>query len=420
MMRVQAPLDWLNFFLADVKDGLGPFLAIYLLSSQHWDPGKIGVVMMIAGVATVAARTPFGALIDWTRWKRGLMVAAAVAVAGGALAMSFFPNFWLIAGAQAAIGSADAIFPSAIGAISLGIVGPKMFTRRVGRNEAFNHAGNAFTAIVAGVAGWLVAPGAVLWLIAALAAASIWAALTIDPGAIDHDVARGSDKDRDGQPSGLRVLLECRPLLIFTAAITLFHFANAAMLPLLGEKLAQGNRGAETLFMAACIITAQIVMVPMAMLVGRKADAWGRKPIFLVGFAVLPIRGVLYTMTQDPYALVSIQILDGIGAGIFGALFFIVIADLTKGTGRYNLAQGAASACWGLGAALSNSVAGFIVDIAGYSAAFLFLGAAAFAAFLLLWIVMPETGRSTALTESGRGTPADEIPSEKAPAPAAG
>jgi MFS family permease len=404
---MQAPLDWLNFFLADVKDGLGPFLAIYLLSSQHWDPGKIGMVMMIAGVATVAARTPFGAFIDRTRWKRGLMVVAAVAVAVGALAMSFFPNFWLITGAQAVIGGADAIFPAAIGAISLGIVGPDMFTRRVGRNEAFNHAGNAFTAIMAGVAGWLVAPWAVLWLIAALAAASIWAALAIDPRSIDHDVARGFDKERDGQPSALRVLLECKPLLIFTAAITLFHFANAAMLPLLGEKLAQTHEGTETLFMAACIITAQIVMVPMAMLVGRKADAWGRKPIFLVGFAVLPIRGVLYTLTQNPYALVSIQILDGIGAGIFGALFFIVIADLTRGTGRYNLAQGAASACWGLGAALSNSVAGFIVDMAGYSAAFLFLGAAALAAFLLLWSAMPETC----------GLPADATPSDrKAPA----
>jgi len=257
----------------------------------------------------------------------------------------------------------------------------------------------------------------VLWLIAA--AASIWAALAIDPGSIDHDVARGSDKERDEQPSGLRVLLECKPLLIFSAAITLFHFANAAMLPLLGEKLAQTNKGSETLFMAACIITAQIVMVPMAMLVGRKADAWGRKPIFLVGFAVLPIRGVLYTLTQNPYALVSIQILDGIGAGIFGALFFIVIADLTKGTGRYNLAQGAASACWGLGAALSNSAAGLIVDVAGYSAAFLFLGAAALAAFLLLWIAMPETGRSSASTEGGRQPPAEEIP-RKVPAPAAG
>jgi MFS family permease len=414
MMRMQAPLDWLNFFLADVKDGLGPFLAIYLLSSRHWDAGKIGVVMMIAGVATVTARAPFGALVDWTRWKRGLMVAAAVAVAGGALAMSFFPNFWLIAVVQAAIGSADAIFPAAIGAISLGIVGPKMFARRVGRNEAFNHAGNAFTAIVAGVAGWLIAPGAVLWLIAGLAGGSVWAALAIDPGAIDHDLARGSDKERDGQPSGLRVLLECKSLLIFTAAISLFHFANATMLPLLGEKLAQSNKGSETLFMAACIITAQIVMVPMAMLVGRKADSWGRKPIFLAGFAVLPIRGVLYTLTQNPFALVSIQILDGIGAGIFGALFFIVIADLTKGTGRYNLAQGAASASWGLGAALSNSVAGYIVDMAGFSTAFLFLGATALVAFVLLLFAMPETGGAPVLAS------ADDTMSKKAATPAAG
>jgi len=411
MLKSQRPLDWLNFFLADVKDGLGPFLAIYLLSSRHWDPGEIGVVMMIAGIATVAARAPFGALIDWTRWKRALVVIAAVTVAVGAVAMSLFPNFWVVAAAQAVIGSADAVFPAAVGAISLGIVGPELFTRRVGRNEAFNHAGNAFTAIAAGVAGWLLAPRAVLWLVAALAATSILAVLAIKSRWIDHDLARGSDKDRDRQPSGLRVIFECKPLLIFTASITLFHFANAAMLPLLGEKLAQSNKGVETLFMAACIITAQIVMVPMAILVGHKADSWGRKPIFLAGFAVLPIRGVLYTLTQNPYALVSIQVLDGIAAGIFGALFFIVIADLTRGTGRYNLAQGAASASWGLGAALSNSIAGFIVDRAGFSAAFLSLAGCAFAALLLLWIAMPETGDPKVMPVAKRNHP-------KTPAPA--
>ena len=411
MVKSQRPLDWLNFFLADVKDGLGPFLAIYLLSSRHWDPGEIGVVMMIAGIATVAARAPFGALIDWTRWKRALVVLAAVTVAIGAVAMSLFPNFWVVAAAQAVIGSADAVFPAAVGAISLGIVGPELFTRRVGRNEAFNHAGNAFTAIAAGVAGWLLAPHAVLWLVAALAATSILAVLAIKSRWIDHDLARGSDKDRNRQPSGLRVIFECKPLLIFTASITLFHFANAAMLPLLGEKLAQSNKGVETLFMAACIITAQIVMVPMAILVGHKADSWGRKPIFLAGFAVLPIRGVLYTLTQNPYALVSIQVLDGIAAGIFGALFFIVIADLTRGTGRYNLAQGAASASWGLGAALSNSIAGFIVDKAGFSAAFLSLAGCAFAALLLLWIAMPETGDPKVMPVAKRNHP-------KTPAPA--
>ena len=212
------------------------------------------------------------------------------------------------------------------------------------------------------------------------------------------------------QAGGLRVIFECKPLLIFTASITLFHFANAAMLPLLGEKLAQSNKGVETLFMAACIITAQIVMAPAALLVGHKADSWGRKPIFLAGFAVLPIRGVLYTLTQNPYALVSIQVLDGIGAGIFGALFFVVIADLTRGTGRYNLAQGAASACWGLGAALSNSVAGFIVDKAGFSAAFGFLAGCAFAACLLLWIAMPETGDPKATPVAEQNHPKTSAP----------
>jgi MFS family permease len=411
-MKSRAALDWLNFLLADVKDGLGPFLAVYLLSSQHWDPARIGVVMTIAGIATVVARTPVGALVDWTRWKRGLVVTAAAVIAVGALALSFFPDFWLVALAQAAIGGAGAVFPPAIAAISLGMVGPHAFTRRVARNEALNHAGLAVNAVVAGVAGWMVAPGAVLWLIAALAAASIWAALRIEPTSIDHAVARGCDEPHRGRPSPLRGLLTCKPLLIFTAVITLFHFANAAMLPLLGEKLAQSNRGSETLFVAACIIVAQIVMIPTAVLVGRKADIWGRKPLFLTGFAVLPIRGLLYTLTQNPYALVSIQLLDGIGAGIFGALFFVVIADLTKGTGRYNLVLGASAAIWGLGAALSNSVAGFIVDQAGYSAAFVSLAACALFAFLLFWIAMPET--------SGWPTLRDSTPESAANAPRRG
>ncbi|MDD2658850.1 MAG: MFS transporter [Methylococcales bacterium] len=231
-----------------------------------------------------------------------------------------------------------------------------------------------------------------MWLIALAAAFTVVAALCIDGKAIDHKLARGLAEHRQDSALDLRELFACKPLLIFGASVTLFHFANAAMLPLLGEKLAQSHPGAESLVIAACIITARIVMVPMAFLVGRKADCWGRKPIFLAGFIVLPIRGVLYTLSQDPYYLVSIQILDGIGAGIFGALSYLVIADLTRGTGRYNLAQGAASACWGLGAAaLSNLTAGFIVEQASYNAAFLFLAGVALMAFLLFWFAMPET-----------------------------
>jgi MFS family permease len=260
------------------------------------------------------------------------------------------------------------------------------------------------TAIAAGIAGYLIAPVAVLWVVVVLALASAVAVYMIDGNSIDHELARGADdgNERDG-PKGLGPLLKSRPLLLFTAAITLFHFANAAMLPLLGEKLSQGHQQASSLFMAACIITAQVVMVPMALLVGQKADAWGRKPLFLAGFAVLPVRGLLYLDTQDPYLLVSIQVLDGIGAGIFGALFFLVVADLTRGTGHYNLALGATGACWGLGAALSNGVAGLVVDAAGYSAAFLFLAGCAIVAFLTFWLGVPETRNWRGRECSGNG-----------------
>jgi len=399
----RAALDWLNFLLADVKDGLGPFLAIYLMGTRHWDATEIGAVMTIGGMATVLARAPAGALVDAATMKRGLVVGAALVVALGTLAFGAFPAFWTVAATQVAIGGCDAVFPPAVAAITLGLVGRSSFTRRVGRNEAFNHAGNAVSAIAAGLAGWLVAPAAMLWLVAALALACCIVALAIDPSRIDHRLARGADDhDPARRASGIAAILSCRPLLLFTAAITLFHFANAAMLPLLGERLARTHEQAGPLFMAACIVTAQLVMVPMSMLVGRKADTWGRKPLFLAGFAALPVRGVLYTLVGgDPVALISIQLLDGIGAGIFGALFFIVIADLTQGTGRYNLALGGASAAWGCGAALSNSVAGFIADRMGYDAAFLFLAAVAVIALVVFWVAVPETSRPASRRAAG-------------------
>jgi MFS family permease len=384
-------LDWLNFFLADVKDGLGPFLAIFLTSSQHWEPGRAGIVLTIGGLATVIARGPAGALVDSITWKRTLIVASAAIVAAASIIMVTYPTFWPVAASQAVNGVADAIFPLAVTAISLGIVGRKGFTSRVGRNEAWNHAGNVATAVAAGLAGYFIAQGAVLWMIAIISAASVVAAYNINANAIDHDVARGEEEGIHQAPEALKLLLANKPLLWFTAAITLFHFANAAMLPLAGEKLSQGKPGASPLFMSACVVTAQLVMVPMAMLVGRKADSWGRKRIFLVGFAALPVRGLLFAIANNPYAIIAIQILDGVGAGIFGALFYIVVSDLTRGTGRYNLAQGASSASWGLGAALSNGVAGLIVDRLGFFAAFFFLALCAAGALAMYWFAVPES-----------------------------
>jgi MFS family permease len=387
-------LDWLNFFLADVRDGLGPYLAIYLLTVQKWDAASIGIVMTIGGIAAIVAQTPAGAWIDKTRAKRLLVIVAAVIVTGASLLLPLFPNFTPVAVLQILTGAAGSLFQPAIAAITLGMVGPKAFAKRTGRNEVFNHAGNAAAATLAGVSAYFFGSVVVFYLMAATAAASIVATLAIPEKAIDHNVARGLADDHDHsqhRPSGLAVLLACKPLMIFAACVTLFHFANAAMLPLVGQKLSLVNKELGTSLMSACIVAAQLVMVPAAMLVGAKADTWGRKPIFLAGFLILPIRGVLYTLSDNSYWLVSVQLLDGVGAGIFGALFPLVVADLTRGTGRFNVSQGAITTALSIGAALSSSFAGIIVVKAGYSAAFLFLAAMATAALALFWLAMPET-----------------------------
>jgi MFS family permease len=392
--RNNLSLDSLNFFLADVRDGLGPYLAIYLLAVHHWEPASIGLVMTLAGVAALLTQTPAGALVDNTRSKRAVIAIAALLVTGSCVVLPFITSFSLVAITQALSAAAASVFAPAISAITLGITGPRAFTWRTGRNETFNHAGNACAALLAGSFAYLFGPVAVFYLMAVMALCTVIAVSFIDANAIDHDLARGldtSDATHGKAPSGLSVLLTNKALLMFAICCALFHLANAAMLPLVSQKLAQVNLQMATPLTSACIVAAQLVMVPVAMLVGAKADVWGRKPLLLAGFLILPLRGVLYTLSDDPYWLVAVQLLDGVGAGIFGALFPVVVKDLTLGTGHFNISLGALSTVFGLGAALSSGVAGFVVQEAGYSAAFLTLAAIAGVAFVLLLVSVPET-----------------------------
>ncbi|VTZ28594.1 conserved membrane hypothetical protein [Methylocella tundrae] len=407
-MHNETSLDALNFFLADVREGLGPYLAIYLLTERHWPEDRIGLVMTIAGLAGIIAQTPAGALTDVSRAKRAIIIAAALVVTGASIILPYMTSFVLVAGSQAAAGAAGVFFAPAIAAITLGLMGQKQFTRRIGRNESFNHAGNAFLAAVAGASAWKFGLMVVFYLMAVMALLSIASVLAVNAKAIDHDRARGlrnGDSKSHDRPSAFKTLLTCKGLLVFCLCCVTFHLANAAMLPLVGQKLALEDKNQGTALMSACIVAAQIVMVPMAALVGRKADSWGRKPLFLAAFAILPLRGFLYTLSDDRYWLVAVQTLDGVGAGLYGALFVIVVADLTRGGGHFNLAQGAVITAQGVGAALSTSLAGFIVVRAGYSAAFLALGAIAAFGFLLYLFGMPET------IEADRGE------GEKLPAP---
>jgi MFS family permease len=394
--RTAHALDLLTFSLADVRDGLGPYLSIYLLLTHHWDQPSIGFVMAVGGIAGVVAQTPIGAVVDKTTAKRALVIGGAVAVAAGALAMPLFPGFHAISFLQALTGIAGSIFNPALAAITLGIAGPRLFAKRIGRNESFRHAGTASAAAASGGLAFFIGPVVVFWVLAGMAAISVVATLRIPRDAIDHDVARGMDHtppEQRRRPSGFAVLLHNRRLMIFAAVVFTFHFANAAMLPLVGQELALHNKNVGTALMSACIVAAQLVMVPVAYLAGTKADSWGRKPIFLVGFAVLTVRGFLYPLSDNPSWLVGVQLLDGVGAGIFGVLFPIVVQDVTHGTGRYNVSLGAITAVWGVGASLSNFAAGAMVVTAGYHVAFLSLGAIAAAGFTLYVIAMPRNHR---------------------------
>lgn len=403
--RTAHALDLLAFSLADVRDGLGPYLSIYLLLTHHWDQASIGFVMAVGGLAGVVAQTPVGAVVDRTIAKRALVIVGAVSVAAAALAMPLFAGFYSISFLQAVTGIAGSIFNPALAAITLGIVGPRMLSRRIGRNESFRHAGTAAAAAAAGGLAYVFGPVVVFWLLAAMAVISIGATLRVPPDAIDNDVARGLDRaigTQHAQPSGFSVLLHARRLMIFAVVVFTFHFANAALLPLVGQKLALHNKQVGTALMSACIVAAQVVMVPVAYVVGLKADAWGRKPIFLAGFALLTVRAFLYPLWDNSYWLVGVQLLDGVGAGIFGALFPLVVQDVTHGTGRFNVSLGAITTAWGVGAALSNLVAGRIVVAAGYDVAFMALGAIAGAGFALYLVAMPETAATAGYASDPR------------------
>jgi predicted MFS family arabinose efflux permease len=397
-------LDAINFLMADVRDGVGPYLSVYLKGSQHWESGAIGIAMAASSIAAALCQIPAGLLVDGTRAKRLLIAASGLLVALGCLMIVFFPSFITVVAAQAVLGAASAVIPPTIAALALGLVGRRLLDGRISRNESFNHAGNFVAAGLAGLLGQYIGYSWIFYLVCGFAVASAVVVTLIDPAEIDHDRARGGeDPSRSGEPTPLRELLRRPDLRIFLASVVLFHFGNAAMLPMAGQVLAQKHPGSDTIALSACIIAAQLVMVGVAWAVGRaSARGTGRKPIFLVALAVLPVRGVLFCFTTSPVGVVAIQLMDGVAAGIFGVISVLIASDLMRGTGRFNLAQGMTALAVGIGATLSNATSGFVVQWFGYQAGFLYLSAIALVALVFFAVFMPETTEA----QSAAGAPA--------------
>ena len=386
-------LDGINFLMADVRDGVGPFLAVFLKGGQHWDSGAIGIVLAASSIAAAVCQIPAGLLVDGTRAKRLLIAASGLLVSVGCLVIVLFPRFLTVIAAQVILGAASAAIPPAIAALSLGLVGRRRLDARISRNESFNHGGNFVAAGLAGGLGQYAGYQWIFYLVCGFAVASAGVVTLINPAEIDHQRARGGeDPNNDCEPVPFHDLLRRRDLLIFIAFVVLFHFGNAAMLPMAGQVLALKHPGSDTIALSACIIAAQFVMAGVAWAVGHvSSKGVGRKTIFLVALAVLPVRGVLFSFTTNPYGVVAIQLLDGVAAGIFGVISVLIASDLMRGTGRFNLAQGMTALAVGVGAALSNATSGFVVQWFGYAAGFLWLAGIASSALGFFALLMPET-----------------------------
>ena len=388
-------LDWFIFFLADVQTGFGPFIAVYL-TTEKWTQAQIGLVLSIGGVVGLIGQMPGGAIIDAARSEK-LVAGLAIATIGcSALAYAAWPIFPVVVAAATLHAAASCVLGPAIAAISLGLVGPRAIGVRLGRNARFASLGNGVAAAVMGTCGYLFSSRSVFLVTCVLAVPTLLALSQIREREIDVAYAHGAvpRESPDAKATSVVGLLRRRVLLIFACSILLLQLANAAMLPLMAGVVTMRSSQWAPVLIAACIIVPQAIVALMSPSVGAKAQAWGRRPLLLVGFGALAVRGLLFATVHDPYLLVAVQLFDGITAAVFAVMVPLIVADVAFGSGHFNLAQGIVGTATGIGASLSTVLAGYVSDRFGSGVAFIGLAAVAAIGFAVIASVMPETRRS--------------------------
>jgi MFS family permease len=385
-------LDWLNFFIANFQTGFGPFISVYL-TSAGWTQSAIGVALSTGTIASMVSQVPAGALVDAMRNKRIAAAAAIAAIGVSALAIALWPNFLAISAAEVLHSFASAILGPAVAAITLALVDQGEFGERLGRNARYAAIGNAVAAGVMGVFAYSVGDRAVFLFAATLAIPALAALASLREADSPPPRPRPVASPRaSAQPDGRSwQFLMDRRLIAFAVCAVLFQLANAAMLPIAAAAVTKRAESEGGLIIAACIVGPQLVTALLSPWAGRAAEAWGRRPILLLGFSALPIRGILLASIADPYLIIAIQLFDGLGAAVFGVLFPLIVADVTRDTGNYTTSLGLVGLAIGGGATLSTVLAGLVADHFGVGAAFLSLAAVGLIATALVWTMMPET-----------------------------
>jgi len=393
-------LAWTAFFLADVRDGLGPFLATYL-QSQRVDQTLIGLTMTAGGLAAVLM-TPFaGAWADrWTA-KRALMAIAVVAVTLGSGCAFMTKSPWLLVGSQVVAGAAGALLAAALAALTLGLARREGLRRQTGRNEAWSHAGNIVSALGAGIVAQQFGAPWMMSVMTVMVVGSLLCLATIRAGDIDHAAARGVEAGAGAPqaegPGGFGELLRHRALWLFALACAFFHLGNAAMLPLLNQRLAATQPdAAPLLWTGVAIVVAQLTMVPVALWVARSRRLDLSAFIYLA-ILILPVRGLLAWGFPSVWANIPVQVLDGIAAGALGVATPLMVERFARGTGRYNLALGLVLTLQGVGAALSAGVANAVVGARGhFGLAFAVLAGCALLAMPVFMLAQRANARESA------------------------
>jgi MFS family permease len=400
MTRSLYGLDWLNFFVADFQTGFGPFVSVYL-TGVGWSQAAIGTALSIGTIAGMASQIPGGALADAVHDKRVAVATAIVATMASALIIAMWPTLLAINCAEVLHSFAASVMGPAIAALSLALVCPSVFGERLGRNVRYAAIGNASAAGLMGACGSYFSARAVFFLTAALCLPAMAALALIRGGDLRHRKVKPIPP-LEPQPVGRpwRFLAD-RRFLAYLACACLFHLANAAMLPIAAGMVTKRAGGEASALIAAAIVGPQMITALISPWAGRAAERWGRRPILLLGYAALPVRGVLLASITDPYFIILIQLFDGLGAAVFGVLTPLVVSDIARDTGHYTTSLGVIGLAIGGGAALSTTAAGLIADYFGGTTAFLSLAGAGLCATLFVWSVMPET--RSAATQRTRG-----------------
>jgi len=378
-----------SFFIADVRDGLGPFLGIFL-TQRHWQPDDIGLLMTAGGVAGLLATLPAGFITDASKNKRLILALLCVLITGTTLLLWLSQANAVVAFSQIVSGICAAFVGPLITGITLGLTGQKGFSAQMGKNEAFNHGGNFITALIAGGIAWYWGIGGIFILMTCTMLLTLIALTGIRSSDIDDNAARGLESGASAQVPDFSVLVKNKPLLITGLTLLLFHLANAALLPMLSMRVAAAPGAVNPgLYAAATVIISQLVMIPVAIWTAGRIDRVGYWRLIMLALLVMPVRAALAASSAAPLMMVPVQILDGVAAGVLGVVVPSFIVVLLRGNGHVNAGQSVVMLMQGVGAAMSPALTGMIAGHYSFATAFSVLSVIALTALLIWWRYAP-------------------------------